>query len=88
MSFCYMRRETVQEFNEDDELGVKHVIGDMPARRHLRGCQNQNSASGCEICKALATTKPSTHWPYRPGQRVQYRTTAEMRYYARYDNSN
>ncbi len=56
----------------------------MPARRHLRGCQNMNSAFGCELCKLMATTRPSTHWPYRPGEPVEYRTTEESKYYARY----
>ncbi len=73
----------MREFNEDPEMGVRHVIGDMPARRHLRGCQNQNSAFGCELYILLAATRPSTHWPFRPGERAEYRTIEESKYYAR-----
>lgn len=80
--------KTVEEFNADPEMNVRHVIGDMPACRHLWGCQNQNSESGCKICKALMATRPSTHWPYRPGQREEYCTSEETKYYARLKTRN
>ena len=35
-------------------------------------------------CKLMAATRPSTHWPYRPGEPVEYRTTEESKYFARY----
>ncbi len=73
----------VEEINDDDELHIKDVLADMPARRHLQGFNSPNSTFGCSYCKQAAVTRGGTHWPYWHNK-ADLRTTEECYHYARF----
>ena len=72
----------MEEIEEDDELGVRYVLCDMPGRRHIQGMKNANSTYGCGYCKQAAKTRGGVHWPF-VAVKAEYRTTEQSRYFAR-----
>ncbi len=54
----------MKEADEDEDISIKLVLCDMPARRHLQGFNSQNSTYGCGYCTAAAQTKGGTQWPF------------------------
>ncbi len=75
--------DIVEEVKDDDEVNIKDILADMPARRHLQGMNSHNSKYGCSYCKKAAVTRGGTQWPFTR-KKAAPRTTEESRYYARF----
>ena len=48
----------IQEFAEDPEMRLRFVLADKPERHSLRGLISHSGAESCEVCHAVADTKP------------------------------
>ncbi len=76
--------ELVHEAEEDEDISIKLVLCDMPARRHIQGFNSPNSTYGCGYCTAAAVTKGGTQWPFPKTFGKPYRTKRGSIYFARF----
>lgn len=75
----FMVGDILQEIEEDPELQLVNVLGDMPARLQLKGMMSHAGRYSCETCTVAAATRPGMHWPFASSTDSPLRTDQEIR---------
>ncbi len=81
----FLFRFPINQINDDADVRLTLVIGDMVERHFLRAMIASTGRCSCEFCIALGAPRVgSTHWPYDISSDAEMRTHEHFLEVARY----